>query len=198
MNTGRLTKFTLAGITIACLLVIGMQTEAAAQGRGRATAAERSGGRSEAGLSRAAESSGGRSEMGLERARTRSGIPDGTQESSLSTSSSTTLSEGENNLNRFRGIAQRLNSTPEALQMQFETARSANSNLKFGHFVAANMIASNLNATNPNITTAAILSGLQEGRSIGQTLHDLGLSDEEAMTAEKEAKRAIKSSKKKS
>jgi len=97
-------------------------------------------------------------------------------------------------LNRFRGIAHKLNTTPEALQAQFLAANTANPDLKFGQFVAANVVASNLNARHPNITSSAILAGLQNGRSLGETLRDLGLSKDEAKSAKSLAERQIKHS----
>jgi hypothetical protein len=90
------------------------------------------------------------------------------------------------NLKAFRGVAAKLNTTPTALQYAFETARAANPKLNRGNFIAANVLADNLGARHPNITTQAILSGLQSGKSIGQTLQSLGLSGAEA----KQAKRA--------
>jgi len=90
------------------------------------------------------------------------------------------------NLRSFRGIAAKLNTTPEALQDAFQTARVANPKLSRGNFIAANVLANNLGASHPNITTQAILSGLQSGKSVGQTLQSLGLSASEA----KQAKRA--------
>jgi hypothetical protein len=90
------------------------------------------------------------------------------------------------NLKSFRGIAAKLNTTPEALQDAFQTARVANPKLRRGNFIAANVLADNLGARHPNITTQAILSGLQSGESVGQTLQSLGLSASEA----KQAKRA--------
>jgi hypothetical protein len=90
------------------------------------------------------------------------------------------------NLKSFRGIAAKLNTTPEALQNAFESARMANPKLSRGNFIAANVLANNLGASHPNITTGAILSGVQSGKSVGQTLQSLGLSASEA----KQAKRA--------
>ncbi len=91
------------------------------------------------------------------------------------------------NLKSFRGIAAKLNTTPEALQYAFETARAANPKLSRGNFIAANVLADNLGAGHPNITTGAILSGLQNGKSVGQTLQSLGLSGPEAKQARRAA-----------
>jgi hypothetical protein len=84
------------------------------------------------------------------------------------------------NLKSFRGIAAKLNTTPVALQNAFASARATNPKLSRGNFIAANVLADNLGARHPNITTQAILSGLQSGKSVGQTLQALGLSAAEA------------------
>ncbi len=96
------------------------------------------------------------------------------------------------NLKAFRGIARKLNTTPEALQSSFERARLTNPRLSRGNFIAANVLADNLGARRPNITTAAILSGLQDGKSIGQTLQSLGLSQAEAKQARRAANLRVK------
>jgi hypothetical protein len=96
------------------------------------------------------------------------------------------------NLKAFRGIAAKLNTTPEALQTAFARAREANPRLSRGNFIAANVLADNLGARHPNITTPAILSGLQSGKSVGQTLQSLGLSAGEAKRARRAADRRVK------
>ncbi len=96
------------------------------------------------------------------------------------------------NLKGFRGIATKLNTTPEALENAFEHARLANPKLSRGNFIAANVLAANLGATHPNITTPAILSGLQSGKSVGQTLQSLGLSASDAKQAKRTADRQAK------
>jgi hypothetical protein len=96
------------------------------------------------------------------------------------------------NLKAFRGIAAKLNTTPDVLQSAFERAREANPRLSRGNFIAANVLADNLGAKHPNITTAAMLSGLQSGKSIGQTLQSLGLSAADAKQAKKAADRRVK------
>jgi hypothetical protein len=93
------------------------------------------------------------------------------------------------NLKAFRGVAVKLNTTPAALQNAFENARAANPKLSRGNFIAANVLADNLGARHPNITTPAILSGLQNGRNMGQTLQSLGLSGAEAKQARRAADR---------
>jgi len=93
------------------------------------------------------------------------------------------------NIKAFRGVAVNLNMTPVALQNAFENARAANPKLSRGNFIAANVLADNLGARHPNITTPAILSGLQNGRNMGQTLQSLGLSGAEAKQARRAADR---------
>ena len=97
-----------------------------------------------------------------------------------------------NELNRYRGIARRLNTTPEKMHSLYLTASKLNPNLTFGQFVAANTVANNLNSRYPGVTANSILLGLQNGRSIGQTLKSLRVEPGVADRAEKEAKQQIK------
>jgi hypothetical protein len=92
----------------------------------------------------------------------------------------------------FQGVAKKLGTTPDALESAYQTAKQANPKLKRGQFVAANILAQNLGSKNPAITTQAILSGLQSGKSIGQTLQSLGLSSKDARAAERQADRDAK------
>ncbi len=92
----------------------------------------------------------------------------------------------------FGGIAKKLNTTPQALEAAYDAAKAANPNLTHGQFIAANVLAKNLGEKNPAITTQAILDGLKNGKSIGQTLHSLGLSDKEADEAERAAGKEAK------
>ena len=92
----------------------------------------------------------------------------------------------------FRGIASKLNTTPEALESAYAAAKQANPKLTRGQFVAANMLAHNLGEKNPGITTQAILDGLKSGKSIGQTLQSLGLSAKDAAAAQRQADREAK------
>jgi hypothetical protein len=97
----------------------------------------------------------------------------------------------------FQGIAKKLNTTQDALESAYQAALQANPKLTRGQFVAANMLAHNLGSKNPAITTDAILAGLKSGKSIGQTLQSLGMSEKEAKEAEQaadqEAREAAKS-----
>jgi len=96
------------------------------------------------------------------------------------------------NRKAFRSIAAKLNTTPDALQLAFERARVANPRLSRGNFVAANVLADNLGARRPNVTTAALLAGLQNGKSLGETLQSLGLDKQEVKDARRAADRRIK------
>ena len=112
--------------------------------------------------------------------------------SAVSEDTSRAARRREGNLKAFRGIAVKLNTTPEALHSAFERARQTNPKLSRGNFVAANVLADNLGRRRPNVTTAALLSGLQNGNSLGQTLQSLGLSKGEAKQAQRDANRRVK------
>ena len=90
------------------------------------------------------------------------------------------------------GITSTLHVNANDLRNQYQAALANNPNLKFGQFVSATRVAQNLGRRHPNITRSAILAGLASGRSLGQTLQDLGLSDHEANEARKQAEREIK------
>src|SRR2546430_2468290 len=98
--------------------------------------------------------------------------------------------ESAEHLKSFRGIAAKLNATPEALQTAYEQARATNPKLTRGQFIAANMLGQNL--SDKGITTDKILAGLASGKSMGKTLQSLGLSDKEAKQAESKADRDVK------
>jgi Holliday junction resolvasome RuvABC DNA-binding subunit len=98
--------------------------------------------------------------------------------------------ESAEHLNSFRGIAAKLGMTPTQVQAAYEEALKANPKLTRGQFIAATMLGHNL--SDKGITTDKILAGLASGKSIGQTLHSLGLSEKEAKQAEKAADRDIR------
>lgn len=147
--------------------------------RGLGNASEKSKGRSDDGLSNASEKSKGRSDAGLERAR----------------NASNNLRRADQELRDHPGIARTLRTNANDLRSDYQAALALNPDLKFGHFVSATRVSQNLGRRHPNITRAAILNGLASGRSLGQTLQDLGLSDREANEARKQAEREIKRSK---
>src|SRR5216110_475976 len=98
--------------------------------------------------------------------------------------------ESAEHLKSFRGIAAKLNTTPEALQTAYEQAKSTNPKLTRGQFIAANMLGHNL--SDKGVTTDKILAGLASGKSMGQSLKSLGLSDQEAKQAEKAANKDVR------
>ena len=91
-------------------------------------------------------------------------------------------------------MADRLHTNANDLRDGYRAALAANPNLTFGQYVAATRLAANLGAAHPNVTRDAILAGLASGRSIGQTLQDLGLNSHEAKDAERQANREFKDS----
>jgi hypothetical protein len=101
----------------------------------------------------------------------------------------------DNELNRFRGVSKKIGSTPAQMRAAFQAASIANPNLTFGQFVAANVVADNLHNRFPSITSSAILAGLANGDSLGRTLQNLGLSHEQAKTAQRTADDEIKAAK---
>lgn len=148
--------------------------------RGLGTASNRSGGRSDDGLNNASTNSNGRSMTGIERAR-------------LASANANRMSDTD--LNRYRGLSKKLGSTPEQMRAAYQAALMANPDLTFGQFVAANVVADNLNARFPMVTSSAILAGLANGDSIGQTLRHLGLTKDQSKTAQETADDQIKSAK---
>ena len=202
---------TMTGLALACLLVGGLYTSASAQGRGRGnsgggmgrgnsggvgrsgspgmsgeggvdrginTSSDRSNGRSDRGRDTASDSSNGRSDEGLNRARL----------------ASENSRRADDELRKHPGIADGVNMSANALRGQYQTALITYPDLKFGQFVAATRLEQNLSGRYPNITRAAILDGLANDRSIGQTLRDLGIGSDQAREAERRAKREIEES----
>ena len=186
------------------LLMAGLQVMASAQGRGRgagggppagnpgggppsgvgvdrgiSTSSGRSNGRADTGRGTASDRSNGRSDAGLERARLQ-------QQNSQ---------QADNELRDHPGMAASLHTTANDLRSGYQAALVTNPNLKFGQYVAATRLAANLGRRDPNITTSAILAGLAAGKSIGQTLHNLGLSKQEAKNAQKQVDQEIKDAK---
>ena len=198
---------TLAGFALACLLIIGTQTLASAQGRGRGggvgggrgsgggtsigqpsgtgvdrgigISSERSGGRADTGRANASDRSNGRSDEGLDRARLQRD----------------NARRANDELRANPDMARRLHTTANDLRSGYQAALGANPNLTFGQYVAATRLAANLGTRFPNITRDAILAGLAQGHSIGRTLQDLGLSEREAKEAKRQAERELKEAK---
>lgn len=198
-------------LTCVAFLVLGLATSALGQGRGRgggvgggrgsgggagvgspggppsgigvdrgiSTSSDRSGGRSDTGHATASEKSKGRSDAGLERARL----------------AENNRRQADKDLRDNPGMTRTLHTSANDLRAGYEAALLTNPNLKFGNYVAATRLAQNLGSRHPGITRSAILNGLASGRSLGQTLQDLGLSDRESSEARKLADREIKRTK---
>lgn len=159
----------------------GRPTSSPGVGRGVGTARTNSMGRVDDGFGTASGRSNGRFDNGMARAsqpRYVNGMPT------------------DYELARFRGVAKKLDTTPEDLRSAFELAKTTNPDLKFGQFVAAGVIADNLSAKHPEITSDAILAGLANGDSIGKTLKNLGLSKDQEKAVRKQAKKEIEKSQK--
>jgi hypothetical protein len=147
------------------------------------------------GLGRSSDASDGRADRGRDNASVRS---DGRSDAGLNRAriASENIAKADKDLREHPEIARSLHVTANDLRSQYQMALTHNPNLTFGQFVAATRLAHNLGRTHPNITRGAILTGLASGRSIGQTLHDLGLSSQDAKEAKKQADHDFKQSRK--
>jgi hypothetical protein len=148
--------------------------------RGLGNASERSGARSDNGLGNASTRSNGRSDAGLDRAQR----------------ASSNLRHADNDLEDHPGVPRALHTNANDLRAGYQAALAVNPDLTFGNYVAATRLGQNLNSRFPNVTRDAILSGLASGKSLGQTLQDLGLSEREAKDARKQADAEIKAARK--
>lgn len=186
------------------LFLVSVTTVGAAQGRGRGGGVgggrgsgmgQPSGGGVDGGLGRSSDASNGRADRGRDNASIRS---DGRSDAGLerARAASENMSAANRDLSVHPGIAGSLHVNANDLRNQYQVALAQNPNLTFGQFVAATRLAQNLGRNNPNITRDAILAGLADGRSIGRTLQDLGLSSKEAKEAKKQAEREFERSKK--
>ena len=148
--------------------------------RGTGNASSRSGGRSDDGLGNASTKSNGRSDDGLDRARR----------------ASSNMRRADDDLNDHPGLPNALHTNANDLRAGYQAALATNPDLTFGNYVSATRLGQNLNRRFPNITRDAILDGLASGRSLGQTLQDLGLSSDESKAARKQADTEIKAARK--
>lgn len=198
----RSTRVTTAGaVVVAIIFAMAMTVSVAAQGkghgggggasgagqptgvgvdRGLGRSSDASNGRADSGRVNASDKSNGRSDAGLERART----------------ASENLSNANRELAKHPGVANALHINANDLRAGYQSALLNNPNLTFGQFVAATRLAQNLGGKHPNITRDAILAGLANGKSIGQTLQNLGLSSHETKDAKKRAEEEIERSRK--
>jgi hypothetical protein len=106
------------------------------------------------------------------------------------------MRRADDDLRDHPGVPTMLHTNANALRAGYQTALATNPELKFGQYVAATRLSQNLGTRFPNITRDAILSGLASGNSLGRTLQDLGLSEQEAKDAKKNADREIKEARK--
>jgi hypothetical protein len=148
--------------------------------RGLGNASDRSNGRSDNGLSNASSKSNGRSDDGIERARR----------------ASSNLRRADDDLRDHPGVPRALHTNANNLRSGYQAALATNPDLSFGNYVSATRLGQNLNSRFPNITRDAILGGLRSGRSLGQTLQDLGLNDRESKEARKRVDDEIKAARK--
>ncbi|MFN2406685.1 MAG: hypothetical protein ABR594_11570 [Pyrinomonadaceae bacterium] len=178
-----------------CLLVLLLATSAFAQGKGKGggggrggssaggpppgrgvergidKSSSKSGGRSDDGRNNASNKSNGRSDAGLERAR----------------KASSNLRRADDDLRDHPRLPRALHTNANDLRAGYQSALAMNPDLTFGNYVAATRLSQNLGSRNPAITRDAILDRLASGRSLGQSLRDLGLNERE----EKEARRRV-------
>ena len=190
---GKIKPFSIAIFT--CCALVGTAVIASAQGRGHGqggppsgsgvdrgmnTSSDRSNGRADTGRSNASDRSNGRADSGLGRAAMQ-------RENSA---------EADRDLNDHPEMGSRLHTTANNLRSGYHAALLTNPNLKFGQYVAATRLAANLGSRHPNVTTNSILAGLANGKSIGQTLQNLGVGKGEAKNAEKTVDREIKDARK--
>jgi hypothetical protein len=149
-------------------------------GRGLGNASEKSEGRSDDGLSNASTKSNGRSDAGLERVRR----------------ASSNLRRADDDLRDHPGIPRTLRTNANDLRAGYQAALQTNPDLSFGNYVSATRLSQNLGSRNPSITRGAILNGLASGRSLGQTLQDLGMNERDSKEARKQVERELKEARK--
>lgn len=146
--------------------------------RGLGNASERSKGRSDDGLSNASTKSKGRSDDGIARARENN------------------LRRADNDLRDHPGIPRTLKMNANDLRAGYQAALMTNPDLTFGNYVSATRLSQNLGSRNPAITRTSILNGLASGRSLGQTLQDLGLNERDSKEARRQVERELKEARK--
>ncbi len=90
------------------------------------------------------------------------------------------MRKADDDLNDHPGLPRALHTNANDLRAGYQSALATNPDLTFGNYVSATRLGQNLNRRFPNVTRDAILSGLASGRSLGQTLQDLGLNNDES------------------
>jgi len=89
---------------------------------------------------------------------------------------------------RYENLGRKLNMSSSEARAWYERESALNPNLTYGNFVAANMIARN----HQGISAQQILNGMRSGRSLGQTMKDLGVNDREIRKDKKRVKDDLK------
>lgn len=200
---------TLATLAVAVIFILSAQSLASAQGRGRGGGGGGGVGRG-SGMGSGNPGIGRPDGVGVERGTsTSSGRSDGRADSGRNTASVRSNSRSDEGISRARlqrenarraeeelrehpKMAARLHMTANDLRAGYQAALAANPRLKFGEYVAASRLAANLGERYPGVTRTAILEGLAQDKSIGQTLQDLGVSERQAKEAKKHVEREIK------
>ena len=106
------------------------------------------------------------------------------------------MRKADDDLNDHPGVPRALHTNANDLRAGYQSALATNPDLTFGNYVSATRLGQNLNRRFPNVTRDAILGGLASGRSLGQTLQDLGLNNDESKAARKQADAEIKAARK--
>ena len=185
-----------------CLLVLLLATGAFAQGKGKGGGGGRGSGNAggpppgrgvDRGIDNASNKSGGRSDDGLNNASAKS---KGRSDAGLQRARDANLRRADDDLRNHPRLPGALHTNANDLRAGYQTALLRNPDLTFGNYVAASRLGQNLGSRHPSITRDAILSGLASGRSMGQTLQDLGLSERESKDARRLADDEIKKAKK--
>jgi hypothetical protein len=192
-------KGILTSLSLACFLLVTMHTVTAAQGRGRGGGggggggggrpagvggpssgpSNRSAGHADVGRNHASEKSNNAPDRGIERAKLQ-------RENAR---------RADDELRNNPHMPSRLHTTANDLRIGYQAALANNPGLTFGQYVAATRLADNLGRRHLGVTRSAILSGLANGDSIGQTLQNLGVGKRESTDAIKHVDREIKEAK---
>lgn len=187
-----------AQVTLLSVLVLVLATAAFAQGKGKGGGGNKGGSSRggpptgagvDRGLGKASEKSGGRSDEGLSNASTKS---KGRSAEGIERARNANLRKADDDLRDHPGVPKALHTNANDLRSGYQAALATNPDLTFGNYVSATRLGQNLNPRFPNVTRDAILGGLNSGRSLGQTLQDLGLNEREAKDARKRAEDEIK------
>jgi hypothetical protein len=102
------------------------------------------------------------------------------------------LRRADDDLRNHPGIPRALHTNANDLRAGYQSALALNPDLKFGHYVSATRLGQNLGSRFPGVTRDAILDRLAAGRSLGQSLRDLGLNERDEKEARRRVERELK------